>query len=716
MRGSDLEPTHTYQGYAVRCGVHMLPGASIVPGGGINFSVFSFNASFCVLVLLKKGNATPLIEIPFQGVFNSLQTNDICWCDFRIGSFFTIVIFGLNYEEIEYGFRMGGDYPKIERGKPGIHRFDTSYVLLDPYAKGIGGRDVWGKKSEVQHSFIHRGRIIQEDYDWESDYQLEIPMEDLIIYEMHVRGFTRDFSAKVKYPGTFHAIYEKIPYLKELGVNCVEFMPIAEFDEFENERINNAGEPLLNYWGYSPLGLFAPKAGYAACGKFQDATLVADELKSLVKELHKNGIEVILDVVFNHTAEGNENGKVISFRGIDNSTFYLLTPEGWYYNFSGTGNTINCNNPIMRNLLLDCLRYWVVEYHIDGFRFDLASILSRDHAGAPMANPPLLETLSFDPILSKCKLIAESWDASGLYQVGCFPAYGRWAEWNGLYRDTVRKFVKGDPGLTDAMAQCLQGSKHLYKSYHRTASVNFITCHDGFTLNDLVSYDKKHNEANGEQNQDGMNDNNSWNCGYEGITDDIHVNQLRTRQIKNFFSILLISKGIPMIYMGDEMRRTQLGNNNAYCLDNPINWLDWNLLKKNQDIFRFVKYFIEFRKCYPMLRNTVEVVYTWYTDWADSTTVAFMMNEKKSARNDAKGEFIYVALNMHWTEHGFHLPRLPMQLGWHVFTNTMMPSPEDIWSPGNEAPLENSDIFLLGPHSLCVLVGKLKSQNLGGNP
>src|SRR5262249_43673219 len=345
----------------------------------------------------------------------------------------------------------------------------------------------------------------------------------------------------VKFPGTFAGIREKIPYLKELGVNCVELLPIYEFDEFDNSRPNpQTGELLLNYWGYSTVGYFAPKAGYAATGKL---AMQVDELKALVKDLHRNGIEVLLDVVFNHTAEGNERGPTFSFRGLDNKTYYMLTPEGYYFNFSGTGNTLNCNHPVVRSLVRDCLRYWVTEYHIDGFRFDLASVLGRDPLGYPLANPPLLESLAFDPVLGRCKLIAEAWDAGGLYQVGSFPGYGRWAEWTGKYGACVRRFLKGEAGTVGEMAQRLQGSPALYGRRSSTASVNFVTCHDGFTLADLVSYNGKHNEANGEENRDGTNDNFSWNCGHEGPTDDPAVNRLRRRQVKNAVALLPVSQG-----------------------------------------------------------------------------------------------------------------------------------------------------------------------------
>src|SRR5208337_2775972 len=457
MQGIDIQPTHEYQGYKIRPGRPFPFGASVVPGG-VNFSVFSRSANYCVLVIFEKGAAKPLVEIPFRGMFAKAFTEEPVWGEFRIGDVFTMTVLGLDHEAIEYGFRMDDGRPKAKRGKPAIHRFDPSIVLLDPYARAIGGRDVWGRAPDWNAPFPHRSRVVFDDYDWEGDRPLEIPTEDLIIYEMHVRGFTRHPSSRARHPGTFAGIREKIPYLKDLGVNCVELMPVYEFDEFENSRPNkDTGELLMNYWGYSTVGFFAPKAGFAASGKMKDGTMVADELKTTVKELHENGIEVILDVVFNHTAEGNEEGPSISFRGIDNATYYMLTPEGYYFNFSGTGNTLNCNNPIVRTMVLDALRYWASQYHIDGFRFDLASILSRDPWGGPMANPPLLEALAFDPILGKCKLIAEAWDAGGLYQVGSFPAYGRWAEWNGKCRDTLRRFLKGEPGETGAMGQAILG-------------------------------------------------------------------------------------------------------------------------------------------------------------------------------------------------------------------------------------------------------------------
>jgi len=449
-------------------------------------------------------------------------------------------------------------------------------------------------------------------------------------------------------------------------------------------------------------------------------------LKALVKELHRNGIEVIMDVVFNHTAEGNEKGPYISYRGIDNKTYYMLTPEGYYYNFSGCGNTLNCNNPIVRNMILDCLRYWVTDYHIDGFRFDLASILGRAHDGSPLSNPPLLELLAFDPVLGKCKLIAEAWDAGGLYQVGSFPNWGRWAEWNGKFRDDFRRFLKGDPGMVGAMTQRIQGSPDLYQWEGRgtAASVNFITAHDGFTIMDLVSYNDKHNEANGEGNSDGTNDNDSWNCGWEGPTQDIEINRLRWKQIKNAFAILLTSWGTPMILSGDEMGNTQLGNNNAYCQDNEISWIDWGLLDNNAEIFNVCKRMIAFRKAHPTLRSDVyhqsqdylssdypplswHGTRAWNVDWSyNSRVLAFMVLDQRSQSGTPKNSFVYVAMNMHWEAHGFELPRLPEDMSWHVFANTDMQPPHDIVPLGQEIMAENQVEFLVGPRSVVILVGK----------
>lgn len=705
MERIDIHPTHSYESFKLRLGRPQPFGATIVPGG-VNFSIFSSHATSCSLVLFKKHAKAPLAEIPFPD-------------EFRIGNVYCMVVFDLDYENLEYGYRMDGPN-NFEQG----HWFDQSKILLDPYAKVIGGRDVWGVIPDWDDIYHHRGRIAFDDFDWGNDRALEIPPEDQIIYEMHVRSFTRHESSGIKenHRGTFAGIRDKIPYLKELGVNAVELMPVYEFDEFENSRPNpQTGETLYNYWGYSTVGFFSPKAGYAATGKFG---MQVDELKTLVKELHKNGIEVILDVVFNHTAEGNERGPTISFRGIDNKTYYMMTPEGYYFNFSGCGNTINCNNPIVRNIVLDCLRYWAAEYHIDGFRFDLASILGRDPLGYPLANPPLLESLAFDPILAKCKLIAEAWDAGGLYQVGSFPAYGRWAEWNGKYRDGIRKFIKGD-GTVGQIAQCLQGSPDLYAWAGRApaTSINFITAHDGFTLMDLVSYNQKHNEANGENNNDGSNDNDSWNCGWEGATDDVAINALRRRQIKNAIAILMVSQGVPMLLMGDEVGRTQNGNNNTYCHDNELNWLDWDLQTKNAEILEFVKHSVAFRRSHPVLRNpnhfrnqdyvgsgyadiTWHGTKAWNVDWSEGNrAIAFLLCGKHAKRGTVEDNYIYVAMNMHWQTQWFEIPGLPPSLQWHVFANTGAVFPSS-YLPGTEPVLENQSGLLVGDRSVVILVGK----------
>jgi glycogen operon protein len=571
--------------------------------------------------------------------------------------------------------------------------------------------------------FQHRGLLVYDDFDWVNDRQLQIPAEDLIIYEMHVRGFTRHPSSGVKYPGTFAAIRKKIPYLKELGVNCVELMPIHEFDELHNSFINpETEEPLKNYWGYSTVGFFAPKAGYAAMGALG---MQVDEFKALVKLLHQNGIEVILDVVFNHTGEGgNDDEYTFSFRGIDNKTYYMLKPDGRYYNFSGTGNTMNCNNPVVRSMVLDCLRTWVAEYHIDGFRFDLASILGRDAQGNPLSNPPLLEALAYDPVLGKTKLIAEAWDAGGLYQVGTFPAYGRWAEWNGQYRDAIRRFLIGEMGQVGKVAEALQGSPALYPERGPTASINFITCHDGFTLADLFTYNEKHNWANGEGNRDGESNNHSWNCGHEGPTDDPKINALRRRLIKNAIAILMVSQGIPMILMGDEVAHSKQGNNNTYCQDNELNWFNWDRLETHHDIFRFFKNCIAFRHAHPGLRRRTHfhnedragsgfTDISWHgvtigeADWSyASRTLAFMLDGQHARDGNTQDDSIYVAMNMHWEDHPFELPPLPGKKQWHLFADTNTAVPQDIFEPGTEPLLPNQHDIQVGSRSVIILVGR----------
>lgn len=698
----DAQPTHFFGEYGLRIGRPLPMGATVVPGG-INFAVFSHHATNCVLVLYDKGQPQPFVEIAFPD-------------EFRVGDIFAMIVFNLNPENIEYGYRMHGPYAPHEG-----HRFNLDTVLLDPYAKQIGGYEIWGDPNDRDQEYRFRAQISYDDYDWGNDRAPQIPIEDLIIYEMHVRAFTADSSSGVKYPGTYAGIREKIPYLKELGVNCIELMPIFEFDEMEYGQTNPVtGEKLKNFWGYSTVGFFAPKAGYAATGRYG---LQVDELKTLVKDLHANGIEIILDVVFNHTAEGNELGPTISFRGIDNKTYYLLAPDGHYMNFSGTGNTTNCNNPVVRNMVLDCLRYWVAEYHIDGFRFDLASILGRDQKGQPLSNPPLLESLAYDPVLARSKLIAEAWDAGGLYQVGTFPAYGRWTEWNGKYRDTIRRFMKGDSGIIWDVSERLQGSPDLYSERGAAASVNFITAHDGFTLNDLFSYNEKHNSANGENNRDGSNDNYSWNCGIEGPTDDVSVNALRRKLIKNSIATLMVSRGIPMILMGDELGRTKQGNNNTYCQDNGLNWVHWDLLESHKDLFEFFRCCIEFRQAHPVLRSKehfknrdyvgsgyADISWhserAWYVDWSlPEPILAFLLDGKHARGGTVQDDSIYVALNMHWEPHKFEIPWLPEKEYWHLFTNTgAVEAP--IYHPGTEPRLRNQHEIEIQPRSMVVLVGR----------
>ncbi len=694
----DSYPTHEHDGIKYRIGKALPYGASIVPHG-VNFSIFSKYATSCELVLYRKREKEPYAIIPFPK-------------EFRIGDVYSMIVFDIDYENIEYGYRMDGKFAPREG-----FWFNKDKVLLDPYAKLVSGRSVYGELPDETNEFQHRGRIIYDDFDWDGDRQLETPMEDLVIYETHVRSFTKDSSSGVKHGGTFAGIIEKIPYLKELGINCIELLPIFEFDEFENSRIIN-GKRLYNYWGYSTVNFFAPKAGYAATGKYG---MEADELKNLIKTLHKNNIEIVLDVVFNHTAEGNEKGPYISYRGIDNKTYYLLTPNGEYYNFSGCGNTLNCNNAIVRNCILDCLRYWVSEYHIDGFRFDLASILSRDENGAPMTNPPLLETLAHDAILSKCKLIAEAWDAGGLYQVGNFPSWGRWAEWNGKYRDTIRKFLKGDAYVSKEFVDRFMGSKDLYSSRSSNASINFITCHDGFTLYDLVSYNEKHNMDNGENNNDGANDNNSWNCGVEGDTTDVSINVLRKKQIKNAVTMLLMSRGIPMLLSGDEFGNTQFGNNNAYCQDNEISWLNWNKINENEEIFNYFKHIIKFRKNNPVLRNSsydTDINKTGYPEvswhkekpWADNfddcLVLGVMYVQDKVKYNLDEDKFIFVGMNMHWEMHKFELPIIPNGKKWYMMSDTSCEFGKDIYDEGEMSPISDQNSIMINPRSIIILIGR----------
>ncbi|WP_276748166.1 glycogen debranching protein, partial [Ruminococcus champanellensis] len=524
-----LIPVDTISGFPVRPGNHLIQGATAMPNA-VNFTISSANATSCELLLFHRKEKTPYAVIPIPA-------------SYRIGDVFSIIVFGLDITEFEYAYRMDGPHDP----RKGL-LFNKERILLDPYARAVTGQHKWGENAANDHQY--HARVVTESFDWGDMRSPELPLRDLIIYEMHVRGFTRSSTSGVAHPGTFAGILEKLPHLLALGINAVELMPVFEFNELEDARIID-GKTLYNYWGYNTVSFFSPNTSYSSENEYNRE---GNELKQMIRVLHEHGIEVILDVVFNHTAEGNEQGSAFSFKGIDNNVYYMLTPDGSYFNFSGCGNTFNCNHPVVQQFILNCLRYWATEYRIDGFRFDLAAIMGRNEDGSPMRNPPLLRNLAYDPVLSKVKLIAEAWDAGGLYQVGSFSSLRRWAEWNGRYRDDLRCFLKGDAGMAQAAINRITGSTDLYDPVYRgdNASVNFLTCHDGFTLYDLYAYNTKHNEANGWNNTDGDNCGNSWNCGAEGDTDNQEIRALRMRLIKNAFATLLCSRGAAMFLAGDE--------------------------------------------------------------------------------------------------------------------------------------------------------------------
>ncbi|WP_026886059.1 glycogen debranching protein GlgX [Clostridium beijerinckii] len=688
----NLIPMDEFEGFKIRPGFYLENGAVVIPGG-VNFTIHSQSATSCKLLLFKPAMCEPYAVIPFPEYY-------------RIGNVYSMIVLGLDIEEFEYAYSVDGPYIP-ERGLV----FDSSKYLLDPYSKAIAGQSVWGTKTICGNQY--KSRVVSNDFDWGNSKRPLIPMKDLIIYELHVRGFTKHPSSEVNYPGTFAGLAEKIPYLKELGINAIELMPIFEFDEMLDARYVR-GNLLCDYWGYNPVCFFAPNTSYAAG---IERNKEGDELKSLIKKFHEDGIEVILDVVFNHTAEGNEYGPYISFKGFDNNVYYMLTPEGKYYNFSGCGNTLNCNHPIVHRMILDCLRYWVTEYRVDGFRFDLASILGRNEDGSPMNNPPLLQSLAFDPILANTKLIAEAWDAGGLYQVGSFPSWKRWCEWNGKYRDDIRRFLKGDSGLAATVAERITGSYDLYNPDIRgkNASVNFITCHDGFTLYDLYSYNDKHNEENGWNNTDGENNNNSWNCGTEGETDNENIINLRRKLIKNACAVLLSSQGAPMLLSGDEFGNTQFGNNNPYCQDNEISWLNWGLLYKNHDLFTFFKNMISFRKRHPAIKDRIEEarcglpavskhgIEPWYLDPSDDTRIVGIMFAGWN-KNEKEDDIVYLCINAHWEKQYIKLPELPIYLEWRIAVNTAMPSGKD-FNDSIDQMLKVGEAFEIEPRSVIILVG-----------
>ena len=655
-----LLPLDVVEGFKIRPGFFRMYGACVA-SNGVSFTINSHGATRCTLLLFKPQAPKPYARIPFPD-------------SYRIGDTYSMLVFDIKPDEFEYAFSFDGPYEPAK----GL-LFNEENVLLDPYSRAVTGQRKWGEKPEGGKDFEYRARVVKSNFDWGNIKQLEQPFEDLVIYETHVRGYTKDKSSGVSAPGTFAGLKDKIPYLKDLGINAVELMPIFEFDEMESARVVD-GVQLYNYWGYNTVSFFAPNTSYAFN---EEHNHEGDELKSLIKALKENGIEVILDVVFNHTAEGNEMGPCFSFKGIDNNVYYMLTPDAHYYNFSGCGNVMNCNHPVVRNFIIDCLRHWAIEYRVDGFRFDLASILGRDQNGAPMTNPPILESLAFDPVLGKMKLIAEAWDAGGLYQVGSFPSWNRWAEWNGRYRDDMRSFLKGDDGMAGNAITRITGSRDLYSPESRghKASVNFMTCHDGFTLYDLYSYNEKHNEKNGWNNTDGDNNGHSWNCGAEGETDDPNVNGLRRRLIKNAFAALLCSRGPAMFFAGDEFCNTQFGNNNAYCQDNIISWLDWSRLEEFKEIHDFVRHMIQFRKEHPILRKMTKPSSCQFPEISVHNGTPFnastdyktkLIGIMYAGRNeeDTEDDIVFYCMNAYWEPLVMQLPVLPNGKHWHVDTNT----------------------------------------------
>jgi glycogen operon protein len=675
-------------------------GSTVYPDG-VNFSVFSQNAASMELLLFAEGNSTE----PFQIIKMTDEGNK---------SFHFWHIFLVDAKPgLHYAYRVHGP----EEKKPG-QRFTPEKVLIDPYAYG-NSMDLWNRGAAClpgdNLTQSMRSVVIDPlDYDWEGDRPLNRPMQDSVIYEMHVGGFTRAGNSHVTAPGTFRAVIEKIPYLQSLGVTAVELLPVFQFDDTEAHEFE--GNKLNNFWGYSTMAYFAPHPGYCeSAGEAQHMT----EFRDMVKALHKAGIEVILDVVFNHTDEGNHQGPTFSFRGFDNLNYYYLVDgnQDYYYDYTGCGNTFNCNHPVGSKMIVECLRFWVEYMHVDGFRFDEGSVLSRGPGGAPMEFPPVLWQIELDDVLAETKVIAEAWDAAGLYQVGHFPGF-RWAEWNGVYRDTLRKFIAGEAGIVGDLADRITGSPSLYQSNGHLPinSVNFITAHDGFTLNDLVSYNNKHNEANGEGNRDGVDDNMSWNCGAEGPTDDPAINALREQQIRNFATLLMLSQGVPMFVMGDEVRRTQGGNNNAWCQDNPIGWFDWTQTQTEAGMLRFWSELISFRKSHPAVhrarffsgamneRGMPDI--SWHgtklnePGWNDPHARALAWTVAGSlAHSD-----IHVMVNMYWEPLTFEIPQI-YERAWYTAVNTALPSPQDINAPGNEA-LVNSNHVEVSGRSIVVLISR----------
>lgn len=692
QRGKKLQPLDVIDGFQVRPGFYHRNGATAAENG-VSFTIQSIGATSCTLLLFHPQEKEPYAKLKYPEAYH-------------IGNTYSMLVFGLKIEEFEYAFQLDGPYDK-EQGL----LFDKNHILLDPYAKAVTGQRNWGERT-LEDDYVYHARVVENNFDWGKIRQLETPIEDLVIYETHVRGFTKHESSGVTAKGTFEGLRQKIPYLKDLGINAVELMPIFEFDEMESARVVD-GQQLYNYWGYNTVCFFAPNTGYASVVEHNHE---GDELKQLISELKENGIEVILDVVFNHTAEGNEEGPCFSFKGIDNNIYYILAPNGYYYNFSGCGNVMNCNHPMVRYFILECLRYWVTEYRVDGFRFDLASILTRDQNGAPMAEPPILQEIALDPLLGKVKLIAEAWDAGGLYQVGHFPNFQRWSEWNGRYRDDIRRFLKGDGGMAGIAIARITGSQDMYGNSQEgeNSPINFITCHDGFTLYDLYSYNFKHNEKNGWGNTDGDNQGNSWNCGVEGDTDDIEVENLRKRMVKNAIVTLMCSRGPAMFFAGDEFCNTQFGNNNAYCQDNEVSWLDWTRLEKYKEIHDFFRYMIKFRRKYAVLRKNTQTALCNYPEI--SLHIGFPWNGRTdyhtklvgimyAGRNEenTKDDVIFYGINVYWEPLTMQLPDPPAGTYWKICVNTY-----EEYEDGKDFSIqqEYNNRLVIQPRTAVVLVAE----------
>jgi isoamylase len=687
-----------------------LPLGAMENGGGVNFAIFSRHATRVRLELFAHAeDAAPARTIDLNPARN------------RTGDVWHVWVKGIRPGQL-YGYRMDGPYDPSQG-----HRFDFDKLLLDPCTTAISGQPPWDFQLALGYDPLAPERdlaiskldnagsmpkcvFINDPYDWHHDQPPRHPWSKTIIYETHVRGLTIHSTSGVEHPGTYRGLMEKIPYLKSLGVTAVELMPVQEFNENSVTRRNpQTNQRLKNYWGYDPVNFYAPEGSYSSSGGLGQQKL---EFKEMVRAFHSAGIEVILDVVFNHTAEGNDLGPTLCFRGLDNAIFYMLAGDKRYYkDYTGTGNTVNANHPVVRRHILSALRHWMVEMHVDGFRFDLASVLGRDGDGNMLANAPLLEDIAEDPILRDVKLIAEAWDAAGAYQVGSF-SERRWAEWNGQYRDDVRRFWRGDDGMLGLFASRICGSADIYTRSGKgpEGSINFVTCHDGFTLNDLVSYRYKHNEANGENDHDGTDANYSENYGWEGETTDAGIEALRKRQIKNLLLTLLVSRGVPMLLGGDEFRRTQRGNNNAYCQDNEISWYDWRYLEKHQEIYKFVQGMIAFRCAHPVLSE--EQFYTdaeiqWFGPHGGSPNWA-NAKEKEFAcliRED-DGYALLLMFNAGGDAVDFGLPRLPMGIRWYLAADTSLPFRQDWFAAGEEPPLENSKTYPLGSRSSAILLAR----------